>query len=140
MTGQLSAGEVLDRFYGALEAGDVAAARARCAPDAVFWHSFDAVAQDLELAAKGWSGMVDHFSEHRVVDVRRQEIPGGLVQRHLLVLAGSGGRQGKPCCIFVTVRDGLITRLDEYVDLSGNLPLADGDATTPGLPRRAGVS
>jgi ketosteroid isomerase-like protein len=130
-----SPSELVDRFYGALQRGDIHAARACCSPDAVFWHNFDGKTQDLDQTFKGLRAMTERLAENRVVDVRRQELPGGLVQRHLFVMRMPGGPVvGKPCCIFVSAQDGLIIRLDEYVDIAANLPLPEGVEATPGLP------
>lgn len=129
------AAAVVDRLYSALASKDLESARAWCSPTARFWHSFDGVAQDLDRAAQGWQGLFAMFREHRIIDVRRAELPDGLVQRHLLLLRGEDGvLKGKPCCIFVSVQNGVIARLDEYVDLTGNLILADDERITAGLP------
>jgi ketosteroid isomerase-like protein len=129
------AGELIDRFYGALERKDLDGARACCASDAVFWHNFDGVAQDLEQASAGWQGLFDFFEENRIVDVRRDALPAGVVQRHLFLMRGADGiLRGKPCAIFVRTRDGLITRIDEYIDLSSDLAVNDDVQVTAGLP------
>jgi hypothetical protein len=128
------AAEAVDRLYCALASKDLEAARACCSPAALFWHSFDGLAQDLDRAAQGWQGLFALFREHRIIDVRRAELPGGLVQRHLLLLRGEDGvLKGKPCCIFVSVQGEVINRLDEYIDLSGDL-LVDDERITVGLP------
>lgn len=125
---------VLDRFYTALARKDLGGARACCDPEARFWHNFDAVAQDLEQASRGWQGLFDVFEEHRIADVRREVIPGGYVQRHQFLLRGKDRvLKAKPCCIFVRLEDGLISRLDEYIDLSGDLAVEEGVSGTAGL-------
>lgn len=129
---------IVRRFYTALANKDLAAARSCCSKDARFWHCFDGVAQDLTQAEKGWEGLFAFFQENRIVDVRCQQLsPGELVQRHLFLLRGDDGvLKGKPCCIFVKVNKGVITRLDEYIDLSGDLPMTDALQHTPGLPEQ----
>lgn len=132
--GVSQAGDLMDRFYAALEAGDIEAAKACCSSDCEFWHNFDAIAQNLDDAGRGWAGMVAMFPERRAVDVRRAEIPGGIVQRHLFVLGDKDGqRKAKPACLFVRVANSLITRVDEYIDLAGSLSLEQDVVHTPGL-------
>lgn len=134
-TFSIQAGEIVDRFYGALQCKDLQAARACCTEDAIFWHNFDGIAQDLEQVSKGWQGLFSMFEENRVVDIRREAVTGGIVQRHLFLLRGEDGvLRGKPCCIFVSVHDGLIRRLDEYIDLSADLTVAEDVRLTAGLP------
>jgi len=129
------AGAVVDRLYAALAGKDLEAARACCAPEVRIWHNFDAVAMDLEQAAQGWQGLFSAFQENRVVDVRRAALPDGIVQRHLFLLRGADGvLKGKPCCLLVKVRGGLITRLDEYIDISCDLAVDDDTQLTQGLP------
>ena len=126
---------VIDQFYLALSNKDLVAARACCSPAVRFWHSFDGVVQDLDQAALGWQGLFAHFPENRVIDVRREALVDGLVQRHLFLLRDKeGSLKGKACCIFVKVQNGLLTRLDEYIDLSRDLTLADDARYTLGLP------
>ncbi len=128
---------VVDCFYQALGNKDLAGAQACCTPDAEFWHNFDAVAQTLEQASQGWSGMFQHFQQHRVVDIERQILSDeSIVQRHLFLLAGEDGvLKGKACCIFVSLEQGLIKRLDEYINLAGDLTVDQVNPITAGLVR-----
>jgi ketosteroid isomerase-like protein len=43
----------------------------------------------------------------------------------VIARAVDGSRTAWPACVFVTVRDGLIVRTDEYVDRPGYDPDAD---------------
>ncbi len=127
---QISNGDTVDRFYDALAREDLAAARACCVPESVFWHNFDGVEQTLEQASQGWQGLFAAFTGNRVDEVRREAIADGVVQRHRFLLRGEDGLwKAKPCCIFVSFENGLISRLEEYIDLSGSLPV---DETTAG--------
>lgn len=125
---------VIDRMFAGLAAGDVTAACACFTPDAVIWHGFDRIAQTPDEAAKDWSAMIAHFPERAAVDVRRQVTPTGFVQQHLWVSrTGEGKRIAWPICIVVRVEDGLIARLDEYIDRAGRFDVEVGDVTTPGM-------
>lgn len=133
---------VIERMYDALARGDVADARACCTPDAIVWHSFDRIAQDLDETVRGWNDLVAAFPERGFADVRRTPTPDGWVVRQLMVgRTPAGVRLAWPVCAIITLRDGLIARLDEYIDRTGSYVLHDdapafADLTTPGLPPR----
>ena len=111
---------VIDRMYTALVAGDVAAACACYTADAVIWHGFDRLEMTRDDAAQSWAAMTVHFPERRVSDVRRHLTPTGFVhQLNWHGRAADGKWMGWPVCVMVEVRDGLIARLDEYIDRAG---------------------
>jgi len=127
-------GAVIDRMFAALAAGNLAAARACYTADAVVWHGFDGVALDLDGICAQWQGLIDAFSERVVVDVRRQPTPTGFVQQHVMVCGREGLRKAWPICVVVQIADGLIARLDEYIDRAGAFtPPEAGAVVTPGL-------
>lgn len=133
---------IIERMYNALARGDVAGARACCTADSVVWHSFDRIALDLDETVKGWEDLVAAFPERGFADVRLAPTPDGWVVRQLMVgHTPTGVRVAWPLCAFVTLRDGLIARLDEYIDRTGSYVLHDdapplAELTTPGLPPR----
>jgi len=122
------------RLYDALSRGDIAAARACCAPDVRFWHCFDGIAQDLDGAAQGWEGLVAHTAARQSEDVRSVPTADGLVQQFVFVVrTPAGERKAWPVCVVVKIKDGLITRLDEYIDRAGSFDPGEGPVTTPGF-------
>lgn len=128
-------GEVIDRMFAALSAGNLDAAAACLTPDARIWHSFDCVAHDRSGIMAEWEGLVANFPERRFVDVRRQSTASGFVQQHVMAgRTGSGTERAWPVCIVVRMENGLIARLDEYIDRAGSFqPEGDGALKTPGL-------
>ena len=111
---------IIDRMYAGLVSGDVAAARDCYTPDAVIWHSFDRIAMSRDAAAESWTAMCGHFPERRVTDVRREATTTGFVQQLVWHVRTKEGKwMGWPVCIVSEVRNGLITRLDEYLDRAG---------------------
>lgn len=109
--------ELAERFFTAIEAGDVDAARAMYAPDAEIWHNTDGVVQtpDDNLRTLGW--MTANLGGIRYTEVQRSPTEDGFVQQHVLVATNRGGQRVEvPACIVVRLRDGRITRLDEYLD------------------------
>lgn len=130
-------GAVIDALFDALSAGDLEAASACFTPGGVVWHSFDRVEQGRAAMVEGWRGLIAGFPERSFPDVWRAPIPGGFVQRHLMVgRTAAGARFAWPVCIFVTLERGRIARLDEYIDRAGKFEVGDGTPVTPGLPLR----
>jgi ketosteroid isomerase-like protein len=108
---------VADRLFAAIEAGDVDAVRGLYDPAVEVWHNTDRAGQGREanLATLDW--VVRNLKGLRYTDVRRSATDDGFVQRHVLVATNRAGRRVEvPACIVATVREGRITRLDEYLD------------------------
>jgi ketosteroid isomerase-like protein len=108
--------ELADRFFRAVESGDIEAIRAIYAPDARIWHNNDRLEQtvDENLRVLGW--VARHLKNRRYQVQRRAAIPGGFLQQHVLEAETLGGPFSMPACIVCEVRDGRITRLEEYLD------------------------
>jgi uncharacterized protein len=108
---------IADRLFSAITRGDVDAVRALYAPDVRVWHNNDNVEQTAEqnLMVLGW--VTTHIKGLRYDDVRCQATASGFVQQHVLRgTVGAGVAVEIPACLVVTVRDTLITRIDEYLD------------------------
>ena len=128
MSGEIVSGEIIalaERFFRAIEKADVAAIRAIYAPDARIWHNFDDKEQTVEenLRVLDWVTRTISNRHYRVL--RRETFPGGFLQQH--VLEGDlpdGTKYRLPACIVCTVKDGRITRLDEYLDSHGTKALS----------------
>jgi ketosteroid isomerase-like protein len=130
----MDGGEAIDRLFDALARGDIEGIRASLAPHARVWHSFDCIAHDREAAVASLAQTVAAFAERRVEDVRRQPSTRGFVQQHLFVVrSADGSRKAWPVCIVVEIADGVITRLDEYIDRAGFFVPKEGDLSTPGF-------
>lgn len=106
------------RFFDCVEQGDIDGLVACYAPNAEIWHNTDEQIQGPEDNRKTLAGMVTRILD-RVYDNRRVEVyAGGFVQQHVLcgTRALDGVRVALPACIVCAVKDGKITRLDEYFD------------------------
>ena len=124
----------IDRLFGSLARGDIEGIRGALSPNAQVWHSFDCIAHDRDAAVANLAQTIAAFAERRTEDIRRQPTPAGFVQQHLFVVRKADGRQmAWPVCIVVKIEDGLIARLDEYIDRAGFFVPGDGVANTPGL-------
>lgn len=125
---------VLDRFFGSMQDCDTELVRACLTEGAVVWHSFDRVEMRPDDVVASWEAMAARYVERGVADVRRQETPTGYVQQHLFVVrTAQGERTAWPVCVVVRIEDGRISRLDEYIDLSGKFVPGEGEPVTPGL-------
>jgi len=112
------------RLRDCLTTGDVDGVAAIYHPDIVGWRNVDG----RELTHRQMLKIVE-FLATRVTDVRYEEVqvqptPGGYVQQHVLrAVAPDGTPVEVPACLVVTVEDGTIRRLDEYMDAAALAPL-----------------
>ena len=105
------------RFFDAIEAGDAEAVAACYADDVVIWHNTDGEAQGKAENLKVLTGLIRHYPERRYSKRRLVAYPGGFVQQHLLkARRADGAERALPACVICVVKDGRITRLDEYFD------------------------
>lgn len=116
---------LVEEFFAAIENGDQSTLERLYAEDAGVWHNFDGVTQTraegiqtlMQFAAAAESKYV--MNECFVVGdtvIRRHDI-------HVRMRA-SGARNVIPVAIFITVRDGKIVRIYEYLDSSHVVPEA----------------
>jgi len=104
-------------LFDAIEAGDIEAVRSLYAPDVVVWHNTDGKEQGADENLRTLAWCVRHIRGMRYEDVRCFETPSGFVEQHTLRgTTGSGAELAVPACLVVSVRDGLIARIDEYLD------------------------
>lgn len=91
--------------------------RAVYAPDIEAWHNFDKLNQTADENLRVLAWMVRKVKDRRYEDVRRHETPDGFAQQHVLRgIAPNGEALDMPAAVFCTVKDGRITRLEEYLD------------------------
>jgi len=109
--------EVVERFFAALEAGDIDAVRAIYAPDAVIWHNDDLIEQPVEENLKVLTGLHKAVSGLRYEIVRRVPSDDGVIQQHILRGTLPGGQQvSLHAAMYLQVKDGRVTRIEEYLD------------------------
>ena len=107
--------ELADRLFAAIEQGRFDDLYELYAPDAVIWHNHDGVEQnrDDNVRLLRWVGARTNL---RYAEVRREATNRGFVQQHVLQASNAAGTVQLAACIVVTVVDGRIARLDEYLD------------------------
>ena len=112
-----AARELVIRFFAALEAGDIGTLREIYAPDALIWHNDDLLEQSVEDNLKVLQGLHRAVSGLRYDVIRRAATADGVLQQH--VLRGqlpNGAEVELHAAMYLQVRDGHITRIEEYLD------------------------
>lgn len=110
-------GQLADRFFAAIERGDVDDVAGLYADDAVIWHNFDQEEQPKghNLLIIAW--MAANIGELSYDDVRRVVLDDGFVQQHVLHgMTASGDQLEVPAMLRVYCREGRIERVEEYLD------------------------
>jgi ketosteroid isomerase-like protein len=122
--------ELARRFVRALNEKDEATIRQIYAPDARIWHNFDDRYQTLDENMRGMYWIHKRMSSIDYDVVSLVELPDGYIQEH--VLRGklpSGADFAMPACVICKVKDGRVTSLREYLDLTPTKALTEQRAT-----------
>ena len=109
--------DLAERFVSAIQRGDVDAVRACYAPDAKLWHNTDGIEQTVDQNMKVLDWFIRTLPDRYYRVQRREALPDGFLQQHILeATLPDGTRWAMDACVVVRVENGLITRLDEYLD------------------------
>ncbi|MCE9523011.1 MAG: nuclear transport factor 2 family protein [Alphaproteobacteria bacterium] len=130
--------DLAERFFRAVERGDIDQLRAIYAPDALIWHNHDRKEQTVEENLRVLSWVAKNLTDRHYRVQRRVAIPGGFLQQHVLEANTVGGPFSMPACIVVQVIDGRISRLEEYLDSAQAAHLAN--LTSGGTATKAALS
>ena len=104
-------------FIGAILANDVDAVIAMYTGDATIWHNFDELDQTPAQNAKTLRALHRLIPGFRYEDIRRTVLTDGFWQQHVLCAGTARGAEMRiPAALRVTLRDGRISRLEEYLD------------------------
>lgn len=107
-------------FIAGIEKGNIPRLHELCSTDVVIWHNNDDQEVDLDHVARTLSWLCRNVRDLRYADVRRRAFTGGYVQQHVLTgVAPSGAALHLPACLIVQVSNGLISRIEEYLDSAG---------------------
>lgn len=106
-----------ERFMAAIQGDDAEAVRAFYAPDAKLWHNHDRVEQTVDQNVRSLAWFIRKLPDRRYRLVRREALPDGFLQQHVLEATLPDGKAWSmdACCV-VRVENGRVTRLDEYLD------------------------
>ncbi len=109
--------DLAERFMGAIQAGDAEAVRACYAPDAKIWHNNDGLEQTVDQNLKVLSWIARKLPERHYRVLSREALKDGFLQQHVLeATLPDGTAWAMPACVVVRMKDGKVTRLDEYLD------------------------
>ncbi|MFW6093984.1 MAG: nuclear transport factor 2 family protein [Pseudomonadota bacterium] len=104
-------------FFAAIESKNPGAVAELYADDVEVWHNFTNACQDKVTSLGVLTSLCENVPEVHYDVVERLELGAGRVlQRHVLRAVLPEEEILIPACIFLTVRDGRITRIDEYLD------------------------
>lgn len=107
-------------FIAAIEEGNIPRLHELCSTDVVIWHNNDNQEVDLDNVARLLTWLSRNVRDLRYADVRRRAFAGGYVQQHVLTgVAPNGDALHLPACLIMQVSNGLITRIEEYLDSAG---------------------
>ncbi len=105
------------RFFAAIEAGDIDTVRQIYAPDAVIWHNDDLIEQPVEDNLKVLAGLHQAVSGLHYEIIRRARADDGVIQQHVLRGTLPNGQEvALHAAMYLQVRDGHVTRIEEYLD------------------------
>ncbi len=114
-----------DRYVTALEGDDLSLVQSFYAPDARLWHNTDDIAQNLEVSMKSMKWFMRNLPGRHYRVLRREALHDGFLQQHVLEAPlPDGTAWSLKACVVVTVTDGKISRLDEYMDSAETAALA----------------
>jgi limonene-1,2-epoxide hydrolase len=107
-----------DALGAAIKARSTAQIDAVFSDDIVVWHGSTGVGMSKSQNIELLGGVFQLTSTLEYRDIRRHLISGGVVQQHRLCGTFSDGRAlpDLHACLVMQVRDGKISRIDEYFD------------------------
>jgi len=109
--------EFAERFVNAIQTGDVPAVRACYAPGAKIWHNTDDIEQTVDDNIKVLDWFIATLPDRNYRVLRREALKDGFLQQHVLEATLPDGVKWKMyACVVIKMENGLITRLDEYLD------------------------
>ena len=108
---------VADSFYGAIERNDFAMVASLYGDDLKTWRSFDLVSQNKADQLATLAAINSRWTSHYRV-IERHVHGDRLIQRHELTLTERSGAVAHrlQAAAFLTIRDGQVHTLDEYLD------------------------
>jgi ketosteroid isomerase-like protein len=119
--------EVAAALFANIEAGHVEAVAALYHDDVAVWHNFDGATQTKAQNLRVLKGLIETVRELRYEVLERHTIGDRFIQRHNLHCTTQHGDVITiPACVFITVQDRKIHRIDEYLDIAQTAALRGG--------------
>lgn len=117
--------EIADRLFATISGGDIAALTALWSDDVVVWRQGGGRERDKPRALAVIEWFVHATAERRYEVLDREVFDTGFVQQHILHATTPGGEKValRVCLVVKIGEDGLIRRIDEYLDPAELAPL-----------------
>ena len=117
--------DIAERLFTAIERGDIAALTALWSDDVVVWRQGGGRERDKPRALSVIKWFVDATADRHYEVLGREVFDTGFVQQHILhATTGAGEKVALRVCMVVKLdEDGLIRRIDEYLDPAELAPL-----------------
>lgn len=114
--------ETAREFFCAIERGDLQTINRLYADEVKIWHNFSGKYMEKSTNVT-ILGKLSAVGNVKYVVQESHVVGDRLAQRHVLEIEMKGGnRVGIPAAIFLTIKNGRITELDEYVDSAHVVP------------------
>ena len=107
---------IAEQLIAAIDAEDTGAMRRLYAEDAKIWHDFDRQEQDPETNIQSLITLRKAIPDARWVLTRVEPLPKGFLLTYDLTMTLRERDIRLPACVIGTVADGVITRLEEWVN------------------------
>lgn len=116
---------IADTFFAAIENGDVDTLNRLYDDEAGVWHNFDGITQTKQQGVQTLAQFAAAAESKYVID-ERFIIGDRVIQRHHIHIRmkASGATRVIPVAIFLTIRDGKVTEIYEYLDSAHAVPEA----------------
>lgn len=106
-----------DRLWQMIEAGEGAAIRPFYKPDAVIWYNTTKTGHTVDEAIGNMEMLKQALPDQKIQIVSRLMTKDGFVQAdHMKATLPNGEPFELRTCAIVTMEDGLVARVDEYLD------------------------
>ena len=124
--------QVVDDFYAAIERNDFVEVARLYGDDVKVWRSFDQVVQRKAEQLETMAALRARWALHYGV-IERHFVGDQMIQRHELTMTEKDGTvtHRLQAAAFLTVRNGQVHELDEYLDSRDVAGLAAGMAAKP---------
>lgn len=123
--------DIANCLFKSIENGDIDAVRELYHEDLVVWHNFDGLdcrekGQSKEENLHSISSLPSFIDNLRYNVLQREVTASGFVQQHVLEgVLPNGESIAIPACIIVSIANGHISRIDEYMDSADLAPLME---------------
>ncbi len=107
---------IADKFFEAINNGDLAVLDELYSPDVSVWHNYDEINQNREESKRTLSWLTKKAGPLRYVDIRRVVLDDGFIQQHVVELGGIAEGMRMPAMLRVYCDANQIHRIEEYVD------------------------